>query len=341
MLTSSQPPAFVPLARSPARFTSVLLIVNPGSRTGKQFLPAVLDALGDARVHVVETAAPRHATAIVRDLLQTNPGAFDSVLTLGGDGTAMEVATALAEFTDAPPLGIVARGTANILARTLGVPMNPADAIRALREADIVAIDIGQVLNGPAFAIGLGIGLDASMIAGASPALKRRIGYLAYGISALRAGLKLERFRATITVDGAEHEVEASSILIANFGTVLGDLVCFGEDIGHQDGVLDVCIYSPRTYRDAVRIFWRMLRGGMSCDANVRILRGHNIRVETNPPRPMQADGELIGFTPVDVRVTSGAVRVLVPRAAPRRWRVRLLPAARATTDRLEIRKTP
>ena len=296
-----------------------------------------MDALGDAHVHVVETAAPSHATAIVREQLSANPRAYDTVLTLGGDGTAMEVATALAEFPDGPPLGIVPLGTANVLARTLGIPMHPSRAITALRDAETVAIDVGDIDGGPTFAIGLGIGLDVAMIAGASPSLKRRFGYIAYGISALGAGLRLERFGASITVDGVVHRVEASSILVANFGSVMGDLLCFGEGIGHQDGVINVCVYSPRTHLDAVRIFWRMLRGGMSGDRNVRILSGREIRIDTDRPRPMQADGELIGETPVSLRVVPGAVRLLVPHVGPRRWRIPRLPVSHITPALLKV----
>ena len=331
MITFSQRQASLHIVQTPARFSDVLLIVNPGSRTGARLVPDVLSALGTARVRVIETAAPRHATAIVRELLSDGAVTFDAILTLGGDGTAMEVATALAEFPGAPPLGIIAQGTANILARTLGIPMNPVRAIDALREAEVVTIDLGMVEGGPAFAIGLGIGLDASMIAGTSTTLKRRIGFLAYALSALVAGLRLERFAATVTVDGTPHDVEASSILVANFGAVLGDLLRFGDEIAHQDGVLDVCIYSPRTHVDAVRIVWRMLRGGMSADRSVRIIRGRTIRIDTDRPRPMQADGDLIGSTPATVRVMPGAVRVLVPKMGARRWRLPRLAATPVT----------
>ena len=318
--------------------THVLVIVNPGSRGGRDALASTLAVLHDAGLvpEIAETTAPRHATMLVRDLVSASPARYAAVLSLGGDGTAMEVASALAELTDAPPLGIVAVGTANILARSLGIPVDPSRAVRSLLNAEVVPIDIGRVEGGPAFAIGLGVGLDATMIGGTSSMLKRRIGYAAYALSALRAGLRLERFRATITVDGQVHVVDASSVLVANFGTVLGGLLCFGEEIGHRDGVLDVCVYSPGSYFEAARIFWRMLRGGVSRDARVRIIRGRQVRIETDPPRPMQADGELLGLTPVDIRVEPNAVRVLVPHATPGRWRMLRLAAARGHTDPLE-----
>lgn len=318
--------------------TSVLVVVNPGSRNGPRALSSVLAALLDAHMlhEVVETKAPGHATTLVRERVSLAPGRYAAVLSLGGDGTAMEVASALAELPDAPPLGIVAVGTANILARSLGIPINPSRAVMALLDAEVVPTDLGRIVDGPAFAIGLGVGLDASMIGGASSMLKRRIGYGAYAWSALRAGLRLERFRATITVDGETQVVEASSILVANFGTVLGGMLCFGEEIGHHDGVLDVCIYSPRSYFEAARIFWRMLRGGVSRDCRVRIIRGQQVRIETDPPRPMQADGELLGLTPVNIRVEPNAVRLLVPHATPRRWRVPRLVAPRGHLAQLE-----
>lgn len=325
-----------PLHRTEA--THVLVIVNPGSRGGQRALASTLAVLETSGFlsEVAETVAPRHATTLVRQRVAAAPGRYVAVLSLGGDGTAMEVASALAEFTDAPPLGIVAVGTANILARSLGIPVNPSRAVRSLLDADAMAMDIGRIEGGPAFAIGLGVGLDASMIVGTSAALKRRIGFGAYALSALRAGLRLERFRATITVDGQVHVVDTSSILVANFGTVLGGLLCFGDEIGHRDGVLDVCIYSPESRFEAARIFWRMLWGGLSRDCRVRIIRGRQVRIETDPPRPMQADGEFLGLTPVDIRVAPNAVRVLVPQATPRRWRISRPATTRVRTDQLE-----
>ncbi len=299
--------------------------MNPAARGARRALPAVLAGFHAAGVEceVEETAAPAHATELVRARLADPGHALDAVFALGGDGTAMEVATALAELADAPPLGILALGTANVLARSLGIPLRPADAVRALLDADTVDIDLGRVLGGPRFAIGLGIGLDAAMIGGASSMLKRRIGYVAYAWSAVRAGLRLERFTARVTVDGVTTEVETSSVLVANFGLVLGDLVCFGERVGHRDGMLDVCLYSPRTLLDAARIFWRMLRGGVSDDRCVRIITGRHVHIETDPPRPMQADGELLSLTPVEIHVEPNALRLLAPSVVPRRWRLR------------------
>jgi diacylglycerol kinase family enzyme len=78
-----------------------------------------------------------------------------------------------------------------------------------------------------------------------------------------------------------------------------------------------------------------MLRGGVSEDRCVRIVSGRHIRIETDPPRLIQADGELLGMTPVEISVEPNAVRLLVPRVAPRRWRLRRLATARVRIDRI------
>ena len=107
-------------------------------------------------------------------------------------------------------------------------------------------IDLGVLGTGQRFAIGMGVGLDATMIANAPGPLKRRIGFFAYVIGAMKAFAKLEKFTVRLTVDGETIEVRASAVLIANFGAVMNDLITFGDGIRRDDGVLDACIYSPR-----------------------------------------------------------------------------------------------
>lgn len=299
-----------------------LLVVNPGARRARRAEASARGALAASGVEcvVVETEAPGHATELVAGLLAAGDR-YDAVIALGGDGTVMEVCSALAGVEDAPPVGIIACGTANVLARSLTVPLHVGRAVRALLDADVGIIDLGRLGDGRRFAIGLGVGLDASMIGGASSLMKRRLGWLAYAWSAVRAGLRLERFTVRLTVDGTVHELETSSLLVANFGAVLGGIVCFGQGIAHHDGELDACVYSPRHLVDAARIFLGMVTGRVHRDRRYRVIRGRHFVIETEPPRPAQADGELIGLTPLEIRIEPRALRVLMPRTRRARWR--------------------
>lgn len=253
------------------------------------------------------TESPGHAGRLASELASK----YDAVFTIGGDGTAMEVIGALAH--SGPPVGVIPGGTGNILARTFGTPLRAGRAVHALLDGDEARIDLGRLATGERFAIGMGVGLDASMIAGAPGPLKRRFGFFAYVWSALQAARKMEKFRVRLTVDDEVYEGEAAAVLIANFGAVLNDLISFGDGILRDDGMLNACIYSPKNLREATKILWKMRRKKFDADSSVTYRSGKHFILETIPPRLGQADGELIGDSPFEVFVEPQAGRVLVP----------------------------
>ena len=297
--------------------TSVLLIANPASRLGRRRLPRACAAFQRANVRcdVALTEHPGHASEIAL----ARAAGYDAVFTLGGDGTAMEVAGALAGTMR--PLGVLAGGTGNLLARALGIPFDPRRAVPTLLGGDELHIDLGRILGaGPVrhFAVAAGVGIDAAMVAETPSWLKRRLGVLAYTITATRAALRAvlsqEFFHVRLTVDGEVFESAAAAVMIANFGAVLNDRITFGPGIRFDDGVLDACLYSPRNLRDATRIMWRLLRRNFSSDEAMLYRSGRHFRIETQPPRLAQADGELLGMTPLEIEVAPRAARLLVPR---------------------------
>lgn len=292
------------------RFNRVLVIVNPASRRGAKVLSKVERAFANAGViaEVMKTDAPGHGA----QLAALHGAGYDAVFTLGGDGTAIEVVGALAHV--GPPVGILPGGTGNVVARTLGTPANLRKAVVALLEGDEARIDLGVLSTGQRFAIGMGVGLDATMIANAPGPLKRRIGFFAYVIGAIRAFARLEKFDVVLTVDGKPHRLRASAVLIANFGAVVNDLLAFGDGIKRDDGLLNACVYSPGNVLDAARILWKMMRKDFGPDPCVFYQSGSTFQIETFPPRLGQADGELIGDSPFSVTVEPLAARVLVPR---------------------------
>jgi YegS/Rv2252/BmrU family lipid kinase len=296
---------------APRNIERVLLIVNPGSRRGARAQKRALRAFADAGVDcdVMHTEGPGHAATLAK----AHAHKYEAVFTLGGDGTVMEVLGALAHH--GPPLGILAAGTANVVARTLGIPLNPTRAVPMLLRGDEATLDLGRLGDGRRFAIGVGVGLDAAMIAEAPANLKRRLGFMAYVIAGYKAVLRNQRFTLRLTVDGITFDLTASAVLIANFGAVLNDLVAFGEGIAHDDGQLDACVFSPRNLRDSLRILWRMIRKDFRPDPCLFYKSGREFRVDTVPWMPSQADGELLSGTPLTVSVDPLAGRLLIPRS--------------------------
>jgi diacylglycerol kinase (ATP) len=291
-----------------------LLVANPASRTGERYVGAAQSAIQAAGLtcDVVLTERPGHA----KELAAARAHEYDVVFTLGGDGTAMEVAGALAH--SGIPIGVLPGGTGNLLAGALGIPRQVKKAVPALLQGRVRQIDLGLVL-GHHFAVAAGVGIDASMVADTPRWMKRRLGVLAYTIMATKAALSavLRRQYFVAVVDTGSEVIErpAAAVLFANFGAILDDRISFGPDIEVDDGMLDCCIISPDGLIDALRVMWRLTRRDFTPDRSLLYRKGVRFRVETRPILPVQADGELLGVTPVEIRVDPLAAHLLVPGA--------------------------
>jgi YegS/Rv2252/BmrU family lipid kinase len=315
-------PRRAPAAAAPAVARAVL-IVNPAARRAARAEARAAAAFARAGVacEVRRTARPGHAAE-----LAAARGDADAVFVLGGDGTAMEVVGALAGT--GVPVGIVPGGTGNLVARVLGIPLDPARAVAALLAGAPALVDLGLVRAGAAgaaggapgpwrhFAFSAGVGIDAHMIERTPAAWKRRVGVLAYAAAAARATLSGRTFAARVSVDGWEWSGDAATVMVANFGAVLGDRLPLGPGIRADDGLLDLCVLAPRSRVDALRALARLARRDFRPDPALVYRAGVRFRVETAPARPAQADGELIGATPLEVEAVPRAATLLLP---PRR----------------------
>ncbi len=188
-------------------------------------------------------------------------------------------------------------------------------AVRALVAGDEARLDLGRLGDGTHFAIGVGVGIDADMIATTSSAWKRRVGVLAYVVTGARHAIRRRRFAARVTVDGVVTECRASAVLVANLGVLLNGLVTLGDGIRYDDGILNVCVFDPVTLMDALRISAKLLTRDFTPHRSILYMEGRHITVETDPVLPSQADGELIGATPISATVEPLVARLLVPRA--------------------------
>ena len=140
-----------------ATMNRTALIVNPfASGVTEEGLAAVERELrSTVELTVTLTERPAHATELARGL-----DGVDSVFAFGGDGLLNEVLNGLGE--DAV-VGVLPGGRTNVVARALGVPLDPAAAARALVSARPRRISLGRA-NGRRFAFAAGVGFDAELI---------------------------------------------------------------------------------------------------------------------------------------------------------------------------------
>ena len=291
---------------------TALLIVNPASRRGRWLLDAALGAFraSGVKVDFFQTEQVGHGGEIAAELSPR----YDATFTLGGDGTADEVIGALAG--QGIPIGVLPGGTGNLLARTLRTPLSMRHAVPALVYGETFKCDLGLIDNQRHFAFSLGIGADARMMAETSSELKKVFGVMAYAGSATRVSLFRKPTNVVVTVDGERIERRSTMAMVANFGSVLSDLLHLGPDIKCDDGKLNVCIFSPETLEDAARVFFKMLSKDFSGDPHMEFRSATRVRIESDPPALVQADGELLNHTPVEVVVQPLAATLLRAKKA-------------------------
>lgn len=290
----------------------VLVVHNPVSGIGN---PEVLEQFISRETDLNGWQVDFHQTAQDEDLsdyVNSVKDGYNLVIAVGGDGTIAEVAAGLANSSI--PMGILPSGTWNAIARHLFIPLNTNRALALiLGEHDINTLDLMQV-GSRTHAMNLTIGFSAAMIQNTGRQEKRKFGIFAYigNIFSQIFGLKLKRYR--LTIDGVTYETRASEIVVANYGLVgfryLENLL----EIHPDDGKADVFVVRARTILDLPDLIWRVFIKREKRAPIVHIFPGcESIKITCSSPAVVQADGEIIGTTPVEINVLPRCVQVIVP----------------------------
>jgi diacylglycerol kinase (ATP) len=244
----------------------------------------------------------------------------DVVMACGGDGTVRSVAEALAGTGVA--MGLLPAGTGNLLARTLGTPLEMAAAAKVALSGDDRTIDIGRVrVDGEdderVFLVMAGTGFDADVMGNTPEALKARVGPLAYVISGLRA-MRGRRTKVTISIDGGPPlRRRTRTVLVGNSGTLLGGLVLMPE-AEVDDGVLDIVNLAPKGIGGWVAVAARVISRKRRGHSRVEHWTAREVVITAEDPQASQIDGDPIGdVTEMAIRVDAGALIVRVPEGSP------------------------
>jgi diacylglycerol kinase (ATP) len=302
--------------------TRALLITNPvAARTDARALTEVRDALraGGWSVDVAATAASGDARRLAE---RGRAEGFEALLAYGGDGTAMQIAAAIAG-TDIP-LGLLPGGTGNVLAGNLRLPRRPVSAARVILAGASVAIDLGLVPRADGdhyFAVCCGAGFDAALMQRTDSASKHRWRRAAYVRAALAALPHVRNAAMRVSVDGAATLLEAAMVLVCNCADLMPPLLRLHPDIRLDDGILDVIALSATGAWQSITAFLELKLGRLRAHpTRLWHARGREIEVAVGEGEPLaaQLDGEPAGTTPFTARVLPRALRVFVdPHTAP------------------------
>lgn len=274
-------------------------------------------AVRGAAFDLVETTGAGDAEAFARDAVRLG---YRAVVAAGGDGTIAEVITGLAGT--GVPLGVIPQGTANQVASNLGIPADVERAVEVVVNGVPAPMDLGQLGDGRYFALIAGAGWDAEVMSTATRQLKERWGFGAYLIAGLRSVITPPSASFRITADGQTFEISAATVLLANVGQIFADILPvnfkIGPGVSFSDGLLDVCIFAPRTLPEVATVLWRVASRRYVGDERIIYLQAREISIVADPPVITQLDGDCIGHTPLTARAVPAGVQVLVPPPSPR-----------------------
>lgn len=287
-----------------------LFVVNPAlQRTGSDFGRRLLELAGELgwEAMVLETKAGLNVEAIGAALARRD---FQLVLAAGGDGTVAEVMAAAHQRS--LPMGIVPLGTANIVARELGLPAGWRRATRRVLEhfPATRAVDLARVNDGY-MALAAGIGFDATVMRHTPATLKYWFGRAAYFVAGAWWLPRAPHFECTIRADGEEMKLTAVVVLIVNAGMLGAAPFRFGPNIAIDDGWLDICVYRPRTALDRARVLWRILRQRADGDSMLQ-RRARSVEIIAPDVQWNEVDGEVYRGNVLRAEIVAGGVKVVV-----------------------------
>jgi diacylglycerol kinase (ATP) len=296
-----------------------MLVVNPcaGKGKGQKTFNAVSGLLGqkikDLEIRVSDHAG--HSFQIGREAAKNG---FQRILSIGGDGTPFEIVNGLyAEGRPLQPveLGMIPAGTGNSFLRDFS-DVSWRQAVENIlgakrRRVDLVEISYHQnqkeirqyYLNI------LGVGLIADILKLTNEKLKG-FGSISYSLAVLLRLARGMRNRMRLTVDGKKMEIADSALVISN-SKFTGGKMKIAPMANTQDGKVDLVIFEGVNRRDILSIFVRIFKGTHISHPKVKSFRAAEIAIDSDPQEMLMADGELLGRTPLRLKVLPGELAIL------------------------------
>jgi YegS/Rv2252/BmrU family lipid kinase len=284
------------------------ILVNPAARGIRRFdgdgaLRFLRHRDIAARIAITESAA--HASTVAEDAAVRGD---DLLFVVGGDGTLRDAARGA---KGSPlPLAAIPAGTANVLAKEVGIPRGVRTAFEAHLGGQTVAMDAGRA-NGDIFLMMAGIGWDADVVGNVNSAMKRRTGQLAYAVTTVRRSLRLRTVEARWSSGLAHWQGPLAQMVVSNT-RLYGGLFEPTPAARMNDGELDFVALCPRRRGDGLRLALRLVLRRAGPDARVLAGRVPELFLET-PGIPYQLDGDFGGTTPVHLDIEPLALRLRIP----------------------------
>jgi diacylglycerol kinase (ATP) len=295
------------------------LIANPGAGNvleAASRLEQVTHYLLDAGLKVdVALAHPKkEAIPIARKAVKDG---YDVVIAMGGDGTLGAVIRGIAGSKVS--LGIIAAGTENDIAGSLGIPKDLKEACALIASGHTRKLDLGQVSTKKRkkfyFFMLTAIGLTATLYPEISQVPEGKLSGIKDAVMTL---LKFDsKPTVFLTLDG-ESKIEVETMLVTVANTPLtGAKNLVAPDASMEDGLLDIAVYPDFSKAELLSYFVKTAHEGSTPDGRIQRYRARKIKVKTSPKLDVAAEGIILGKGTARIKILPGALRVIAPEPGP------------------------
>jgi diacylglycerol kinase (ATP) len=298
------------------QFNRVLVIINPvaGQRNASRIRSTIEAFFGEKGYPFAlrESNTPGDTRDWARSAAEEG---FDLVAACGGDGTVREAADGIMKSRTRVPLAQIPTGTTNFVARAMAIPMNVGGALEVIDTGKPMPFDIGYLPEHDTYFVFVaGAGYDATLIRETPFHLKKKIGFLAYVATGIKHANAVQPVRMVLELDGKVRHLRAHTVMAVNIGTISNVGFAFAPDVDPHDGKLNVEIMSTRSLLASLFVVLKILTKRYHGFADLKHEKASRIRVTSDPPFPVEIDGDHVGMTPFSAEVIPGGMTFLVPQ---------------------------
>ncbi len=297
-----------------------LVIVNPASAGGTTHRrwPSMKDLLHrHLDFDVAISQFPGHALELGQIARQQGYG---RLVCVGGDGTLHEAVngaySALSEYP-MPEIATLPSGTGSDLARSLGIPHDPAAACarlahprRLLSDLGVVSYRDGESSRRRYFVNAAGMGYDAEVVSRRDGFARYARGTLPFLAAVAVTLLRYQNKEVTVALDGVTSR-QRVNLLVAAIGRFFGGGMMIAPRAAMDDGWFDVVTLGDVGRLELVYNVPGIYRGVHLRHPKVKVERARHVRVESRQSMLIQADGELLGLVPAELQIIPRALTLL------------------------------
>ncbi|CZR02976.1 diacylglycerol/lipid kinase family protein [Trichococcus collinsii] len=292
------------------------LIVNPssGGEQATGYLDLMRAQLSEMFEEVTVKDTKKQGDAEQFAYEAANHG-HNAVFCMGGDGTVNETINGLAYAGKTVSFGFVPLGTVNDLARAIGIPLEPEQAIAMLENAALIDLDIGKV-NDRYFVSNVAAGAIPEAVEGVSAEEKTKYGPLAYFIEGGKALAKQTMHRFRITVDGETFTQESPLILIALTNSI-ASFESFMPQAKVDDGKIRMVVFKGFNLLDSMKLLPKIIRGEIKNSDSViyKSFKQATIALEDSDSLITNVDGDKGPSFPLKIEILPSFIKVYGPAA--------------------------